>query len=167
MDKLLFTEQKLQHTIKCLAEQINSHHKNDEVVFIGVLNGSFMFFSDLLKEIVLDCEIDFMQVKSYENDTINNIRLLKDIGLEIKNKTVIVVDDIFDTGQTKIFIDNLLKERFPKEIRWCFMLHKGLEVRGSLKKDYIGNCVDEQFYVYGYGMDLSGKKRNLKQIYSK
>lgn len=158
----LLSEEDIRDTVLLLAERINRDYKSKEVVFIGVLNGAFMFFSDLMKEITLKIEIDFIGVNSYRNDEVGELVLTKDISVDIKDKIVIVVDDLLDTGGTKKYITNHLKDKGASEIKWCFFLSKKM-----LGDYYVGQYIPPEFYVYGYGMDLSGKERNLKQIYYK
>jgi len=147
-----------------LAKRINKDYKGEEVVFIGVLNGAFMFFSDLMKEITLETRIDFIGVNSYREDKIGELVLTKDVSVDLSHKTVIVVDDLLDTGKTKRYISNLLEERGVDSYKWCFLISKE---KIDSSDCYIGAVINPELYVYGYGMDLSSKERNLKEIYCK
>jgi hypoxanthine phosphoribosyltransferase len=165
MRQLAVGRDDISSTVQALAKRINQDYRGKSVVFIGVLNGVFMFFTDLMKQINLGegIEIDFIAVKSYhENERTEGFVLLKEVNIDITNKIVIVVDDILDSGKTKKFITHLLLEKKPVEIKWCFLLQKGFE---KIVDDYIGISINPDWFVYGYGLDDNGKCRQLIDIY--
>jgi hypoxanthine phosphoribosyltransferase len=157
---------KIQGTVGKIAAQLNHDLKDKEVVFIGVLNGAFMFASDLMKQIQLNCRISFIKVSSYAgiSSTGSVINL---IGLNevIKGKTVVIIEDIIDSGKTLNFILSALKEHEPTEIKIVTLLFKPAAFKFNYKPDYVGYRIPNQFVV-GYGLDYAGFGRNLTSIYT-
>jgi hypoxanthine phosphoribosyltransferase len=162
MRELAVSKKDIENVTKALAECLNKEYKGQSVIFIGVLNGCFMFFSDLMKQIELDCEIDFISVKSYSNNKQVTFELIKNITLNIKDKVVILIDDVFDSGATKEAITGLLGVKNPREIKWCFLLAKNHQPTPDC---WIGVTLHQNWFVYGYGLDNNGKDRNLQEIY--
>jgi hypoxanthine phosphoribosyltransferase len=165
-NECLFTEEQIQSKIKELAEIINTEGKSSTLppVLICVLNGSFMFFSDLLKKITILCEIDFIRVKSYNSLQRADIVLTKDIEIDLEERNVWIIDDIFDSGETINFLLNHFSEHNPRSLNPMFLLwnQKG---KGKYIHAHYGFATQGQ-WVYGYGMDLvHGMGRNLPAIY--
>ncbi|PIV58047.1 MAG: hypoxanthine phosphoribosyltransferase [Bacteroidetes bacterium CG02_land_8_20_14_3_00_31_25] len=158
--------EKIQDAINKIAEKINSELSKKEVVFIGILNGSFMFASDLFKKIDFNCRITFVKVSSYQGTSSSGVvKSLIGINENIKGKTVVVLEDIIDTGETLENIINQLKSYEPEEIKIATFLFKPLAFTKSFKIDYIGLEVPNDFIV-GYGLDYNGFGRNHSEIYS-
>lgn len=159
--KLLYSAQQIDQRITELARQINNDHK--ELVIIGVLNGSFMFVSDLMKKITIPCQIDFIRVKSYvDNKSSGEIIWTKELELDIKDKDVLLVDDIVDSGLTMKELILEFATRKPKSIKSATLLS-----RSDARATYVGFVVDSDAYVVGYGLDDNGYSRNLPEIYIK
>ena len=114
--KILLTEEQIKHLVNVLAYEINNKHKNDDIVMICLLKGGFLFFSDLVKQIKVNVEIDFMRAKSYNNQYQGTIQILKDIETDIEDKIVYVVDDFYDTGNTLDEVIKFLQISKPKQI---------------------------------------------------
>ena len=159
--KILYSAQQIDQRITELANEINKNHK--ELVIIGVLNGSFMFLSDLMKKITIPCQIDFIRVKSYvDNKSSGTITWTKELELDIKGKDVLIIDDIVDSGLTmKMLITEFATYR-PKQIVSATLLS-----RSSARATYVGFVVESDDYVIGYGLDDNGYSRNLPEIYIK
>jgi len=161
---VLFTEQEIQERVKSLGIQV-SYQANPEGkprVMIGVLNGAFMFFSDLVRNMEVDCEIDFIQVKSYQNQQQFDIKLLKDINVEIAGKDVYVVDDIFDSGNTMRYLITHLQTRKPKSITPVTLFKSNYSYMENL---IYGFELAEEYWIRGYGLDnVDGTKRNLRHV---
>ncbi|HIC87415.1 MAG TPA: hypoxanthine phosphoribosyltransferase [Aquificae bacterium] len=123
--KTFIKPEEIKKRIKNLTSQILKDFKN-EIYIIGVLKGSFVFLSDLIREFPQDKKVilDFIQVKSYQKDRKGNIEFVKDITIDIKNKEILLVDDIFDTGETLKFLIDHLKKNKPKSIKLCTLLYK-------------------------------------------
>lgn len=157
---------KVQKRIKELAARINREYKGKSPIFIGVLNGAFMFLSDLIKELKIDCEIDFLKLSSYGNKKISSgrVTLLKSLNCEIEGRDIIVVEDIIDSGLSIKYIKNIIEENNPKSLRFASLLYKKDIAKLDFKIDYIGFKIPNKF-VIGYGLDYAQKYRNLKGIF--
>ncbi len=151
--------------VKRIAGEINEEYKDDIPVFLSVLNGAFMFTSDLLKEYKGNCELSFIQLASYSGtSTTGNVEMLLDINKNINNKRVIIVEDIVDTGITISYLLNYIKKRNPKDVAVATFLFKPDALKINLNLDYVGMEVSNDFII-GYGLDYDGFGRNLKDIY--
>lgn len=162
----LLTEDQIQKRIKELAEQISSDYKSSLPVFIGVLNGSFLFLSDLIRYLDINCEIDFFKLSSYGDAKIStgNVTLLKELNCEVNDRDIIIVEDIVDTGLSLKYIEELFVEKSPNSMKVVSLLVKPGSLKYDVKIDYIGFRVPDKF-VIGYGLDFAQKYRNLRGIY--
>lgn len=152
--------------ISKLAKKLNKDYKGKKPIFIGILNGSFIFLSDLIREIEVDCEIDFLKLSSYGDEKISsgNVTLLKELNCEIENRDIIVVEDIVDSGLSVNFIKKLIEEKNPSSLKFISLLFKKNMSQLDFKIDYVGFKIDNKFVV-GYGLDYAQKYRNLNAIY--
>ncbi len=162
----MITEEKLQGRIKELGRQITEEYEAKLPIFIGVLNGSFMFLADLLKNVDLHCEMDFFKLSSYGDSKISsgNVKLLKELNADISERHIIIVEDIVDSGLSISYIGELLKPFKPASIRYASLLVKPGSLKYDVKIDYIGFEIADEF-VIGYGLDYAQKYRNLRSIY--
>ena len=162
----LFSKIKIKERIKELGIEItNNYDKNDEIIIICLLKGAFIFASDLIREIDRDIKIEFMNVSSYGNNTFSSckVNILHDINIDIKDKNIIIIDDIIDTGHTLFEIKKILQERGPKKIELCTLLDKKEGRKVIIDVNYNGfECPNK--FVVGYGMDAGNKYRNLPNI---
>ena len=161
--EIIFSEEQLIQRSKEIGEQITKDFAGEEVLLVGILRGSVLFFADVMRNIDLDCRIDFMGVKSYEGTVSGNLTITKDLSEDIAGKNIILVEDILDTGKTLAFIKKELAKRNPKSISICTLLDKKIEKSEDVKAQYVGFEVDNVFVV-GYGLDYSQKYRNLPYI---
>jgi hypoxanthine phosphoribosyltransferase len=163
----LLTEIQIQSRIKELAEQISTDYKSTLPVFIGVLNGSFLFMSDLIRYLTIDCEIDFFKLSSYGDAKISsgNVKLLKELNCEVNDRDIIIVEDIVDTGLSIKYIEELFSEKSPNSMKVVSLLVKPGSLKYDVKIDYIGFKIPDKF-VIGYGLDFAQKYRNLRGIYA-
>lgn len=160
------TSIEIQKAIINMATKMNNDFKGKEIVFVCILNGAFMFASDLLKEINLNCTITFLKLSSYEGTSSSGkIKKLIGINEDLKVKTVVVLEDIVDTGTTIENIVSQLKENNAKEIKVATLLFKPNAYKGNIKIDYAGLEMPNDFII-GYGLDYNGYGRNLKEIYT-
>jgi hypoxanthine phosphoribosyltransferase len=164
--KVLFNQTQLQQAVEKVAREIHSRHYNDPnpPVMVCVLNGAFMFFTDLVRQINIDCEIDFMRVKSYQGQNQFEITMTKDIETDITDRTVYIVDDIIDSGNTMISIGKHLKSQpnTPKDIVFVSLFKK---YTSDLDCIYGIELTDET-WIYGYGLDgENGLHRNKNSIF--
>ncbi len=148
-----------------VAHRINTELKNKKPLFLSVLNGSFMFASDLLKKVTIDCEISFVKVSSYSGThSTGTIKQLIGIDEDIKGRTVVIIEDIVDTGLTMEKVLQQLEILEPAEIKICTLLYKPEAFRKKFDLDYVAIVVPNDFLV-GYGLDYDGLGRNLPDIY--
>ncbi len=155
----------IQQRVLELSAQINQDYHNKKPLFLGILNGSFMFAADLFRHIHLEASISFIKLASYKGTTSTG-SVITAIGLEeqLQDKDIIILEDIIDTGKTMFEFLPTLLERKPKSIRICTLLHKPEALKHPLSIDYIGFSIPNKF-VLGYGLDYDGYGRNLPEIY--
>jgi hypoxanthine phosphoribosyltransferase len=160
------TEEQLKKRCIELGEIITEDYKDKLPIFIGVLNGSSIFMSDLIRCVALDCEIDFLRLSSYGDQKISsgNVKMLKDFACQIEGRDIVVVEDIVDTGLSISYMKKLIADHKPASVRFVSLLMKPKSLKYDVKIDYIGFEIPDKF-VIGYGLDYAQKYRNLKSIY--
>jgi len=163
--RLLISQNKIQERVRELAREVKKDYLNKKPVLVGVLNGAFIFMADLIRFLDMPAEFDFIAVASYgaKKNSSGKVNLLKDISLDIKNRNVIIVEDIIDTGISTDFIINYLKQKSPKSIRFCVLLNKRERRKVPVQIDYCGFEVPNKFII-GYGLDYNGQYRNLPYV---
>ncbi len=158
-------ENEILAAVKSIADKINADYSGKEILFVAVLNGSFLFAADLLKNILVANTIDFVKLASYSGTTTTgSVKQIIGLNVDVKNKTVIVLEDIVDTGITLENIYNQLAKMEPKEIKTAALLFKPQSYSKSIAIDYSGIEIPNDFIV-GYGLDYDGLGRNLRDIY--
>ncbi len=159
------TAGQIDEQIKKMAAQINIEYKGKRPLFIAILNGSFMFASDLFKELTVDAEICFIKLASYKG-TRSTGNVITSIGLDesLKGRHVIIIEDIVDTGKTLSEFLPQLRDQQPESLKIAALLHKPDALIYPLTIDYLGFNVPNKFLL-GYGLDYDGLARNLKEIY--
>lgn len=165
LKEVLFTEEDLDKKIRELGKRISEDYKGKDLEVVGILKGSVVFASDLIKKITIPCSIDFMAVSSYGNATESSgiVRILKDLDNPIEGKHVLIVEDIVDTGTTLSYLLKYLKARKAKSIEIVSLLNKPARRKVELDVKYVGFEVPDEFIV-GYGIDYAEKYRNLPCI---
>ena len=160
------SEEVIQARIKELATQISKDYLGKLPVFIGVLNGSFIFMADLVKNVTINCEIDFFKLSSYGDEKISSgrVRLVKELNCDVNGRDLIIVEDIVDTGLSIKFIEELIEHHHPTSMKVVSLLVKPDSLKYDVKIDYIGFEIPSKF-VIGYGLDYAQKYRNLRSIY--
>lgn len=163
----LLPEEKILERIKELGKQISDDYEGKLPILIGVLNGSFLFLSDLVKQINIHCEIDFFKLSSYGDEKISsgNVKLIKELNADISERHIIIVEDIVDSGLSMKFILDMLQNSNPASIKIASLLVKPDSLKYKVKIDYIGFEIPDEF-VIGYGLDYAQKFRNLNSIYA-
>ena len=157
--------QALQARIKEMGQQLNKDYNGKNPLLIGVLNGSFMFIGDLFKSIEIACEVTFIRVASYlSTDSTGHVKQILGLKEDIKNRHVIIVEDIVDTGMTMQEVLGQLASQKPASIKIMTLLYKPEALKVPLKVDYAGFEIENKF-VIGYGLDYDGMGRNLDAIY--
>lgn len=160
------SERVIKRQIRRVAEQINHDYEGKKPVFLAVLNGSFIFAADLLREIDLPCEISFVKLASYQGtNTTGNIREVIGLNIDITGRPVIIVEDIVDTGLTMAHMLETLKGQKPESIDICTLLLKPSKLQVKLDIRYCCKQIPDDFVV-GYGLDYDGFGRNTKDIYT-
>ncbi|CAM2861464.1 hypoxanthine phosphoribosyltransferase [Hathewaya histolytica] len=163
--EVLYSEEELRRKTKELAERISEDYRGKELILIGILKGSVVFMSDLIKEVTIPCYMDFMAVSSYGKSTTTSgvVRILKDLDEEIEGKHVLVVEDIIDSGITLKYLIEYLKSRKPESVEIACLLNKYERRKVEIDVKYLGFEVPDYFLV-GYGLDYAEKYRNLPFI---
>ena len=161
------TEEEIQKRVAELGKELSEEYKSKLPIFIGVLNGSFMFMSDLLKNISINCEMDFFKLSSYGDTKISSgkVKLVKDLNADIADRHLIIVEDIVDSGLSIKYIEELIAEHKPASMKVASLLYKPDSLKYDVKIDYIGFEIPSKF-VIGYGLDYAQKYRNLPSIYA-
>ena len=159
------TEDEIQSRVTALAEMISEDLKGQDVLFFGVLNGVFLFAADIFRQINLDCQVSFIKLASYDGtSSTGKIKELIGWNEDITGKTVVVLEDIVDTGATLERVIGELKLRKAADIKICTLLFKPEAYTRDIPIDYIGFEIPNNFVV-GYGLDYDGYGRNLRAIY--
>ncbi|MCI8965597.1 MAG: hypoxanthine phosphoribosyltransferase [Clostridia bacterium] len=165
--KVLIDEEKLLNRIKILGEQITKDYKKSkELIVVCILKGSLYFTADLTKHIKNNnLKIDFMKVSSYGDEFISSgkVKIIKDLDTDIKNKDVLIIEDIIDTGNTLYYLKNELNTRNPKSLKICTLLDKKSRRQKDITPDYIGFEIEDKF-VIGYGLDYKDLCRNIPYV---
>lgn len=163
--KLLFSANQINDRVCEMGRDISEIYFERDPIFIGVLNGSFIFMADLLRSLTIDCEMDFIKLKSYiGKESTGSVELIKDISADIKDRNIILVEDIIDTGNTIKFLRKKLYDSSPKSLSIATLLFKPNVVKLDFNIDFIGFEISPEFVV-GYGLDFNQKFRHLDSIY--
>ncbi len=152
--------------VEALAREISDFYADsDKLIVVGLLRGSFIFIADLVRELDLPVEVDFIEASSYGNSTESSreVRILKDLRGEIEGRDVLVVEDIVDTGYTLRHVLGILRSRNPRRLKVCALLDKPSRREVEIKADWIGFEIPDEFVV-GYGVDYAQRNRNLPYI---
>lgn len=159
-------DKQIQKRIKQLGRKLSKDYKGKTPIFIGVLNGSFIFFADLIREITIDCEVDFLKLSSYGDAKVStgNVHLLKDLNCQVMDRDIIIVEDIIDSGLSMDFIKRMVLAQNPKSFAVVSLLYKSKAVKIDFPIEYIGFKIPNDFVV-GYGLDYAQKGRNISSVY--
>jgi hypoxanthine phosphoribosyltransferase len=158
--------EKIQSRIQEIADELNRDYANSRPVFLGILNGSFMFASDLFKSIKIDAQITFLKLASYQGTvSTGNVKQLIGLNQDLKDLDIIILEDIVDTGGTLDTIMRQLSGYQPASIKIATLLFKPEAYKKDIPIDYVGFEIPNEFIV-GYGLDYDGYGRNLKDIYT-
>jgi len=165
IDEILIPEEALASRIRELGHAISRDYNDKEPLLVGILTGAVLFVSDLLRQITIPCQLDFMATSAYGERTENSgiVRILKDLDQSIEGRHVLIVDDIIDTGLTMDYLLETLKARYPASLKVCALLDKVPRRLRYVPIDYRGFEIPDKFVV-GYGLDYAGRYRNLPFI---
>lgn len=157
--------EELDFAISSMAQQVAKDMGNEIPVFIGVLNGSFMVVSDFMKHYKKPCEVSFVKMASYEGmETTHEVKQLIGLNQDLSGRTVIVIEDIVDTGNTIVELHQLLANKNLKALKYATLFLKPEAYKKDIKIDYIGIEIENKFIV-GFGLDYDGLGRNLSEVY--
>jgi len=161
-----FKKNDISKMVAVTSQRISFDYQNRQPILIGVLNGAFVFLSDLIRDLSIPVTVDFIGVSSYGEGTSSSgaVRMTKEIELDLKAKDILVVEDIIDTGLTISYIIKTIKKFDPKSIKICTFLNKTERRKIEIEIDYSCFTVDKGFFV-GYGLDYAGDYRNLPDVY--
>ena len=163
--KEYLNEKKIKERVEILGEAITKAYKNqNELTILCVLKGSFVFLADLVREIKLDLSIEFIDVSSYVGMSRSELVLNKDINFNVKNKNILIVEDIIDSGNTINFLFKYINDKKPRSLKIATLFFKPEAYNFNMKIDWIGFNISNEFIV-GYGLDLNEIHRNKKSIY--
>lgn len=162
----ILKKEDIERMVADAAARISSDYKDREPVLIGVLKGAFIFLSDLIRHLTISVTVDFVRASSYGSNisSSENIRLTKGIEIDIKNRDLLVIEDIVDTGLTLAFLCDYLRSFSPKTVKVCTLLDKHERRKTSTVIDYTCHVVEKGFLV-GYGLDYAERYRGLPEIY--
>ncbi len=162
--KTIITEEQIQERIIQLATEINKDYKGKNLIILGVLKGAFIAISDLAKNLNIDVSFEFMSISSYEgSESTGQIKIEKDLDVDIEDKNILIVEDIFDTGLTLSSLIDILESRNPESIETMCMFVKPVENKILVEIKYKGFEIGSEFVV-GYGLDYMGKYRELPYL---
>jgi hypoxanthine phosphoribosyltransferase len=163
--EVLIEEDALQHRIAELGEQISADYAGRDLLLVGVLKGAVFFMADLMRNLSIACEIDFMAISSYgaSTDSSGVVRILKDLDINIEGRDVLVVEDIIDSGLTLSYLMRNLEARAPATLEVCALLTKPERREIEVPVRYVGFEIPNRF-VIGYGLDFAERYRNLPYV---
>ena len=163
--RVLLSEDEIREKVRELGGKITADYKNSNLMLVTVLKGAVVFLADLMRQIDVPAEIDFMVVSSYGSGVKSSgvVKIVKDLDVPLAGKDILIVEDILDSGLTLSYIKELLESRGPRSIRIATLLEKPSRRKVDLQADYIGFSVPDEF-VIGYGLDYDEKYRNLPYI---
>lgn len=163
---VLFSSDRIQEMVRRLGEQITKDFEGKNLIIVGVLRGSFIFMADLCRQIDLPFEIDFVRLHSYgeKKESSGTVQISKDIETDIKNKDVLIIEEIVDSGRTLDFLISRLKASDPSSLKVVALLDKPSKRVVPVAIDYLGSKVEDKFLV-GYGLDFNEQYRNLPSIH--
>ena len=162
IDRVLLSEEQIQNKVKELAAQLSEEYKGKDPIFVGVLKGVVMFYADFLKNFTEECEMDFMWISSYRGTNSSGMLVRQDLSKNIEGRHVVILEDIFDTGNSLQFTYDHLKAKNPASLKICTLLDKPERRREGVTvvPDYTGFVIPNEFVV-GYGLDFNEHFRNL------
>lgn len=166
IQEILLTEEQIQNRIREMGEVLTEEYRDKDPVIIGILKGVVVFYGDMIRQIKVPCQMEFMCISSYEGtDSTGNVVVKKDVSVDIKGRHVLILEDIFDTGNSLNYVYHHLLEREPASIKICTLLDKPSRRKPgiTLQADYVGFTIPNAFVV-GYGLDFNEYYRNLPYI---
>lgn len=164
--KLLYSREQIAREVKRVAREITRDFAGEEVILVAVLKGALLFVSDLMRELDLDARIDFVRLASYGSEMVSSgvVEVRRELEFSLRDRHVIIVEDIVDSGHTLEFLYHRLMQQQPRTLKICTLVDKRARREAEIEPDYAGLVMDDGFIV-GYGLDYDEKYRNLPEIY--
>ena len=166
IQEILLTEEQIKARIEELGKVLTEDYRDKNPIVLGVLKGVAIFYADMIRQIKVPCQMDFMCISSYKgNKSSGNTNVRLDLAADIRGRHVLILEDIYDTGNSLTYLVNYLKMKEPASVKICTLLDKpgGRKPGITLKADYVGFTIPEAFVV-GYGLDYNEKYRNLPYV---
>jgi len=165
LEEVLLTEEQIRHRLDDLAMEIQRDYAEKDLTLVAILTGSVMFIADLLRRLPMQLRLDYIGVSSYHGETrsTGELILTKALKLDVRDRDVLVVDDILDTGLTLVNIRAMLQKLQPRSVKFCTFLEKDIPHRENFQADYVGFRIPNKFVV-GYGLDYRERYRNLPYV---
>ena len=162
---VMLSEEEIKAKVYEIAKRIEKDYQGEDLLIVGILKGASVFVADLIRNIDLDVDMDFMSVSSYGNSTESSgtVKIIKDLDVDIEGRNVLIVEDIIDSGLTLSNLVAALQTRNPKSLKLCTLLDKPQRRTADMHVDYVGFVIEDKFIV-GYGIDYAEKYRNLPYI---
>ena len=163
--RVMLSEEEIKAKVYEIAKKIEKDYQGEDLLIVGILKGASVFVADLIRNIDLDVNMDFMSVSSYGNSTESSgtVKIIKDLDVDIEGRNVLIVEDIIDSGLTLSNLVAALQTRNPKSLKLCTLLDKPQRRTEKMHVDYVGFVIEDKFIV-GYGIDYAEKYRNLPYI---
>ena len=164
--RVLISEKQIERRVKELARQISDDYRGKCPILIGVLNGAFIFLSDLIREMDIDCEVDFVKISSYGGGRVSTgqIKAKKQFDSHVDGRHILVIEDIADSGRSIKFLEKMFEGTTPASLKFVSLLLKEGTAVVDFTLDYVGFTIPTEFVV-GYGLDYDQRYRNLREIY--
>ena len=164
--RVLIPEEEVQKRIKEIAAEISRDYEGKIPIMVGVLNGGVLFLADLIRNLSIDCEMDFIKISSYGNQRVSSgeITMIKDFSADLHGRDIIVVEDIVDSGLSVQYLKRRIQNMKPASLKFVSLLMKKGALKVDLKIEYTGFEIENKF-VIGYGLDYKQLKRNVNAIY--
>ncbi len=164
--RLYITKEQIDKRVEELADKINRDYEDKKPIFIGILNGAFIFQADLMRHVTIPCEVDFFKLSSYGDEKVSSghVTELKELDADVEGRHIILIEDIVDTGLSMRYMVSRIKAKKPASVSVVTLLHKPDATKHYVNVDYVGFQIPTLF-VLGYGMDYAQEGRNLAQIY--
>lgn len=165
IEKVLFSKEQIKEIVARLGAEISKDYQDKNLLLVGILKGSVVFMADLMREVTIPCNIEFMALTSYGSGTRSSgvVRVLKDLSIDIKDYDVLIIEDILDSGNTLSQLKKMLEMRNPKSLKICTFFDKPERRTADIEADYVGAEIPDAFIV-GYGLDYAEKYRNLSYV---
>lgn len=165
LERVLFDEEALKAKVAELGAALTEDYRDKKPLMVGILNGAMVFYADLIRQLKVPMETDFMRLSSYGSSSVSseNVQIKKDLDTDIKGRHIVVVEDIIDSGNTMLYLMNRLKDRGAASVKLCALFSKPSRRKVEVKIDYLGWEIPDEFIV-GYGLDFAERYRNLPMV---